>query len=260
MSRNHNDPERQILGRVKRDEFIGRSAELERVVSHARRLGPAEPSPSLLVLAAPLAGVSELLRQSFDRLFNSHEHVVPIYFSLPQTEITAVSASIEFLNAFLLQYVAFRRDEPSLCSASLTLNDLVKLAPASDLEWIEELLRTYNERRFADDDRELVRFCLTAPARISPKDFRPFVMLDATQLANYGDSPVPFASELVRALRSNGNSFVLAGLRREILDAVRRAGVSSGAPEVMHLENLNEADARSLVTSAAKRQMVAIND
>jgi serine/threonine-protein kinase RsbW len=260
MSRNRNDPERQILGRVKRDEFIGRSPELERLVSHARRLEPAVPSPALLILAAPLAGISELLRQSFDRLFNDHEDVAPIYFSLPQTETTAVSAAIEFLNTFLLQYVAFRRNEPSLCRASLTLNDLLKLAPASDLEWIEELLTTYNACRFADDDRELVRFCLTAPARVSPKDFRPFVMFDATHLANYGDSTLPFASELVRALRSNGNSFVLAGLRREILDVVQRAGGGFDAPEVMHLENLDEADARSLVSLAAQRQAVSIND
>lgn len=260
MSRNHNDPERQILGRVKRDEFIGRGAELERVVSHARRPGTAEPSSALLILAAPLAGVSELLRQGFDRLFNSHEDVVPIYFALPPTETTAVSASIEFLNTFLLQYVAFRRNEPSLCTASLTLNDLLQLAPASDLKWIEELLKSYNDCRFADDDRDLVRFCLTAPARVSPKDFRPFVMLDATHLANYGDSPAAFAGELVRALRSYGNSFVLAGLRREILDAVERAGGCSDEPEVMRLQNLNEADARSLVSAAAQRQAVSIND
>ena len=69
---------------------------------------------------------------------------VPIYFALPQTETTVVSAAIEFLNTFLLQYIAYRRDEPDLCRASLTLNDLVKLAPASDLVWIEELVEAYN--------------------------------------------------------------------------------------------------------------------
>ncbi len=37
-------------------------------------------------------------------------------------------------------------------------------------------------------------------------------------------SSVPFAIELVRALSAGGNSFVLAGLRREVFDAVERAG------------------------------------
>ena len=144
---------------------------------------------------APLAGVSELLRQTFDSLFNSREELVPIYFALPQTETTAVSAAIEFLNTFLLQHIAYRRDEPALCRASLTLNDLVKLAPAADLVWIEELVEAYNRQRFGEDDRELVRFCLTAPDRVPSKDVRPFVMFDAVQLANYSDSSIPLRSK-----------------------------------------------------------------
>jgi serine/threonine-protein kinase RsbW len=213
-----------------------------------------------VILAEPRAGISELLRQGFDRLFNRRKDVVPIYFALPPPEATAVSAAIEFLNTFLLQYLAFRRDEPSLCNASLTLNDLVKLAPATDLEWIEDLVNTYNQLRFADDDRELVRFCLTAPARVSPKDFVPFVMFDVVQLANYTDSPVPVALEIFRALKSGGNPFVIAGLRREIPDVVERAGGTSAALEVMKLEKLSEEDARGLIRSAAQQRAVSIND
>ena len=259
MNHDRNDPVLQILGRVKRDEFIGRTAELERLLAHAAQSN-ADEARGLLILLAPLAGVSELLRQTFDSLVGRREEVVPIYFALPQTEATAVSTAIEFLNTFLLQYIAYRRDEPSLCHASLTLNDLVKLAPAADLDWIEELVEAYNRQRFGEDDRELVRFCLTAPARAFPKDIRPFVMFDATQLARYADSSVPFALEIVRALRSGGNPFVLAGLRREVLDAIDRAGAGAETFEVMRLEQLQEEDARNLVSAAARRQKVGIND
>lgn len=260
MIQNSNEQTRQILGRVKRDEFIGRGAELELLVSHALQAGPASPSAEargLLILMAPLAGVSELLRQTFDSLFNRREEVAPIYFALPQTETTAVSAAIEFLNTFLLQYIAFRRDEPSLCHASLTLNDLVQLTPAADLEWVEELVEAYNLQRFGHDDRELVRICLSAPWRVPAKLPQPFVMFDAVQLANYDES---FAVELVRDLGSIGRPFVLAGLRREVLAAVARAGGKSESFDVMRLEQLKEVDARSLVTSAARRQEVLIND
>ena len=263
MNHNRHDQERQILGRVKRDEFIGRTAEVERLVAHAtgsnRRtsLGDAQ---GLLILLAPLAGVSELLRQTFDSLFNRRGGVVPIYFARPETEATAVSAAIEFLKTFLLQYIAYRRDEPSLCHASLTLNDLVKLAPAADLDWLQELVEAYNQQRFAEDDREFVRFCLTAPYRVLPRDGRPFVMFDATQLARYADSSVHIAIDIVRALRSGGNPFALAGLRREVLAAVDRAGITDDALEIMRLEQLGEEDARNLVTAAAKRQQVSLND
>ena len=248
---------RQILGRVTREEFVGRTTELDRLVSHASRPDDAR---ALLILLAPLAGVSELLRQTYDELFRRQEQVVPIYYSLPQTETTAVSAAIEFLTTFLLQYIAFRRDEPSLCHASLTLSDLVQLAPAADLHWIEELVEAYNRQRFGDDDRELVRFCLTAPSRIKLRDVRAFVMFDAVQLTNFAGSPVPLASELVRALMFANAPFALAGLRREILDAVERAGGNTDSLDVMRLERLEGEQARDLVMSASRRQGVAITD
>src|SRR5882672_42913 len=153
MNQDSNNKTRQILGRVRRDEFVGRTAELERLVAQAGRSALQSASSEaggLLILLAPLDGVSELLRQTYDSLFNRREEVVPVYFALPQTQTTAVSAAIEFLNTFLLQYVAFRREDPSLCQASLTLDDLVQLAPAADLGWIEELVEAYNRQRFGD--------------------------------------------------------------------------------------------------------------
>jgi len=265
MNQNRHGEARQILGRVKRDEFVGRAAELQRLVSHATQSGRLDNAGhlnvgrGLLILLAPLAGVSELLRQAYDELFNKRE-VVPIYFALPETETTAVSAAIEFLTTFLLQYMAFRRDEPSLCRLSLTLNDLVQLAPAADLPWIEELIEAYNRQRFGKDDRELVRFCLNAPNRVPARHGRPFIILDAVRLVNYADSPVPLATEIVRALTFSNLPFALAGLRREVLDAVARAGGNVDSLEVMRLETLGEDDARNLATSAARRHQVAIND
>lgn len=263
MNNQRHKPVLQILGRVKRDEFIGRSVELERLLAHASFPADgavAAEAQGMLVLTAPVAGVSELLRQTFDTLFSRREEVVPIYFALPRAETTAVSAAIEFLNTFLRQYFAFRRDEPELCHASLTLNDLLKLAPAPDLDWIQELVETYNQHRFGENDRELVRFCLTAPARVLANDVRVFVMFDASQLANYFDSPFSFASEIIKALNSLNECYVLAGLRREILGAVESVCAASNAHQVLRLDRLSEDDGRNLVSSEARRQEVVIND
>jgi serine/threonine-protein kinase RsbW len=265
MNKSNHQEIRQILGRVKRDEFVGRTRELQRLVSHATRAAHAENAGyqdtdrGLLVLLAPLAGVSELLRQVYDELFSKRD-VVPIFFALPETETTAVSAAIEFLTTFLIQYIGFRREEPTLCRLSLTLNELVKLAPSADLPWIEELLEAYNRQRFCKDDRELVRFCFNAPNRVPVGHGLPFIMFDAVRLTNYADSPVPLATEIVRALRCSNLPFALAGLRREILDAVTRAGGKVESIEVMRLDRLGDDDARNLVTSVARRQQVAIND
>jgi serine/threonine-protein kinase RsbW len=247
---------RRILGRVKRAEFVGRTAELERILSHAQ---PTRDAGGLLILLAPLAGVSELLRQAYDELFNAQDQVVPIYFSLPASDTTAVSAAIEFLNTFLAQYIAFRRNEPSIAQASLTMSDLVQLAPVADLDWIGELVDAYNKQRFSDDERELARFCLNASRRVPGANPKPYVLFDAVKLANYGNEQVPFASEIIRALTTSG-PFALAGLRREIIREVEQAGVDSGKLEKVRLEPLAEADARSLVASVANRESVSISD
>jgi serine/threonine-protein kinase RsbW len=248
---------RQILGRVRREEFVGRTAELKRLVACAMQ---AQESRGLLILSNPLAGVSELLRQAYDQLFNVRSSAVPVYYALPQGDATAVSAAIEFLNTFLLQYIAFRRDEPSLCHLSLTLNEMVQLAPTTDLDWIEDLINDYNQQRFADDDRELVRLCLTAPRRVPPSFGRAFVMFDAGHLKIDADSDVALPTEIVRSLTFCGQPFALAGLRRQILGTVERAGGNTDSIDQLHLERLTDEDARTLFVSTADRLQVRINE
>ncbi|MCA1815632.1 MAG: hypothetical protein LC746_04365, partial [Acidobacteria bacterium] len=58
---------RRVLGRVAPDLYVGRDDALAEVVSLAPH---AAASRGLLVLAAPASGASELLRQSYDRLFD----------------------------------------------------------------------------------------------------------------------------------------------------------------------------------------------
>lgn len=251
---------RQVLGRVKQDEFAGRAGELQRIVSQALSAERGEKNEGLLILLAPLAGVSELLRQAYDEIFHQQGDIVPVYFALPQTKTTAVSAAIEFLNTFLLQYIACRRNEPSLAHASLTLNDLVKLAPTADVDWIEELVGTYHEQRFSDDDQALVRFCLSAPSRVPAHCAKPFVMFDAVQLSGYDDDPVPFATAIVRILVHADLPFVFAGLRREVAYTFDRAGLNARSLEAISLAPLAEKDAGTLLGSVARRLGVQLNE
>jgi len=256
MKRNRQEESRRILGQVKREEFVGRTAELERIIAHASE---ADDSRGLLILLAPLAGVSELLRQTYDALFNKQGAAVPVYFALPAAETTPVSAAIEFLNTFLLQYVAFRRNEPDLCHASLTLKEIVDVAPSTDFEWIEKLVKNYNEHRFGSDDRDFVRLCLSAPHRVPAGNPKPFLMFEAVHLAAYRFAQVPFDRELLRALASYQFPFALAGLRRQIVYAVECAGGTIERFDNLHLEQLKDDDARALVSSAARRNGVPIN-
>ena len=248
---------RRVLGRVVQQDFVGRAAELDRIMAQAER---ANTGRGLLVLMEPSAGVSELLRQTYDRIFNRRSDVIPIYFAITRNETTAVSAAIEFLNAFVQQYIAYRRDEPVVSNAPLTLQELVELAPAADLEWIEQLVESYNRLRFSNDDKALVRFCLGAPQRIPAVRGRPFVMLDGSQLAEYLNGAVVLGTEILRVFTRGGFSFVLAGLRRQILEAAHDAECNFERLDVLRLEKLDPAEAAKLVEHVARRQQVATSE
>lgn len=256
MKPNPGESSSRILARVGREGFIGRTAELRKLLD---QINIDKAERGMLVLMAPSAGVSELLRQSFDQIFNLHTEVIPIYFAFTRNDTTAVSAAIEFLNAFLHQYIAFRRNEPSLCYASLTLDDLVDLAPPADLPWIQQLVSSYGRLRFSNDDRALVRFCLGAPQRIPASRGRPFVMLDGAQLAEYINGTVVLGTEVMRVFARGGFPFVVAGLRRQILSAAHQAAVDFEKLDILRLEQLGSEQASLLVEQVASRQRVAIS-
>ena len=248
---------RRILGRVTQHDFVGRSEELDRVMAHAER---ANEGRGLLLLMEPSAGVSELLRQAYDQIFNQRTEVIPIYFAFTRNETTAVSAAIEFLSTFLQQYIAYRRDEPVVSHSTLTLQDLVELAPAADLEWIEQLVESYTRLRFSNDDKALVRFCLGAPQRVPAGRGRPLIMLDGSQLAEYLNGVVVLGTELLRVFGRGGLTFVLAGLRRQILAAAHEAKCNFELIDTLRLQQLDTTQAALLVEHVARRQHVTITE
>jgi serine/threonine-protein kinase RsbW len=248
---------RRILGRVAPAQFVGRKVELARLISHPTRL---DQRRGLLLLLAPSAGVSELLRQAYDALFNQRGEVIPCYFSFTRNETTAVSASIEFLNTFLQQYVAYSRNEPALCQSSLTLTDLIQLALPNDHDWIQRLVDSYNQQRFSKDDKALVRFCLSVPQRVPARSGRPFVMLDGMQLAEQLNGAVMLGKEILRTFTQGNLSFAFAGLRRQILNAALAAKCDFSELDVLRLDSLRVEEARQLAEDVAHRQQVATTE
>src|SRR6266516_613818 len=245
----------RILGRVSADEFIGRAAELQQIVRHASRPG----ARGLLLLLAPPAGVSELLRQSFDELFNQRGNVVPVYFALTRNDGTAVEAARQFFQTFIRQCVAFRRNDPALCESPLPLNDLLELAAPADYEWIERLVESYERELKTADERARIWFCFSAPQRVSSAT-KVFAMIDCVQLAEQLGGQVSLGTEIADVFLRSNAPFALAGLRRQILDVVHRTSDGLEAVETIRLEKLNDDDARALIGQIARHERVKLSD
>ncbi len=256
---NKNKAARRVLGRIASAQFVGRGDELRRIENLAR---PAAGGHSLLVLAAPLAGASELLRQAYDRLFDERGGASPIYFALSRSDQTVVRAARRFLHTFLVQLVAHRRHEPDLLAAPPTFRELLELVAPSDYEWAERLVQSHERARDERDERALLRLCLSAPQQAAAKGARCIVLFDDVHLAGQLQGEVELGSEIAQSAVNSEVPYVLAGLRRRLTNVLHGADERPRLVEmgIIHLEQLADVESRTLVEDLARGHHVSLSD
>lgn len=249
----------RVLGRVDPELFVGRAEQLREITALAPH---AAGGPSLLVQAAPMAGASELLRQAFDELFRQQEGAAPVYFAFSRQDATNSAAARRFLQTFLAQLVAHRRDDPSLIASLPSLRTLVELVAPSDYEWVERIVQNF-ERASADgDERTVVRLCFNAPREAAERGARAVVMLDDVHLADRLTGATGLGAELAQAASDSHTPFVLAGLRRRLLGVLNNSSelpAGEGARRI-HLDYLRDAEARALAEALSRRYALGLND
>jgi anti-sigma regulatory factor (Ser/Thr protein kinase) len=250
---------RRILGRLAPENFVGRTDDLRALTDLAL---PAIKTRGMIMLAAPAAGASELLRQAYDRLFGQRGGATPIYFAWSRQEQTATSAARRFLHTFLTQLVAHRRDDPSLVHAPPPMRDLIDLAAPQDYEWIERLIEIFERTRDGQDERALVRLCLSAPHAAAARGARTVVLFDDVQQVEHLRGESDLGSEIAHAVTHTEVPFVLAGLRRRLQDVLNGDQTSHRFEnfDTWHIERLNDQDARLLVERLAFAHGVAMNE
>jgi serine/threonine-protein kinase RsbW len=189
-------------------DFVGRDGDVNRLIEHARS---SEGSDGLMLLAVPGAGASELLRQTYDRLFYDQTEIIPFYFAIRSTLTSGREIAEDFLHEFIRQLVAFRRHDSSVIRSAVELDELAELSLSVSGIWIDRLITT---ARNAVDGRTFLRAALSAPTRAAANGHRAFVMIDDThEFTNIPDGAAIFA-ELSRVLGNAGLRFVISGHRR----------------------------------------------
>lgn len=210
---------RQILGRVPADGFIGRGAELERLVSHARS---SDGNNALALLAEPFSGSGELLRQVYDRLFNEGGETIPFFFDLRNFRGDPASAAAAFVRCFAAQLSAFGRRDPSLLNVPRDLASLVDLASPKDIDTVIAL------SQIEDDACTDIRRCFSAPLIAAANGRRLAVLIaGAETLADAGDALFElFCSNY----RDPNVRLVLSGNRRAIYGRTEMPTMELSAP------------------------------
>ena len=244
----------RILGRTNRDEFFGRDVELRQIVRQASHVVDAR---GLIVMAAPGAGAAELLRQSYDQLFARRGDPVPIYFAFRRNGATAREIAQGFFHSFLKQYIAYRRVDPSLVDAPLSLGELRELALPSDYEIVNRMIDQLEAA--GSSDAELVTFCFSLPRRFAAQGRRTCALINCTGALPLSEEAA-LARELFVALRASESPFVFAALRRQVADLTHGIEEDRDSPEALHLEQLTDHDARRVLEAVARRYQIQINE
>ena len=240
-----------ILSTVRAEDFIGRTAEQEKLLRHAR---DENASRGFLLLSAPALGSSELLKQIYDQLFYEQGEVIPFYFAFKKTDKTALQCAIRFLQTFLQQTVAFRRKSAKILDAAPEICELAEIAAPSDGHWIDRLIETCRTESRLGDERSFIRQALSAPLRAAAHDAKVFVMLDDLHEAENFSGEIDFVFELKEIFARSELPFVFSGRRRFLFNEVQENYIAH------ELKPLSFSDAGLLAEHLAEKFSVKINE
>lgn len=238
----------KLISRVPLTDLIGRLDEIARLESHAA----GHSANNLLVVSgAPRVGVSEILRQTYDRVFLANADILPIYFSVSANDRDAINSARRFAYEFLLQFLAFKRNDASLLELRPSLDEIIRLAGVSDAVFVDqivELLTANAENRWVD----LCRTLFALPSRLGAAGTRCFVIFDNVHRAlGFADGEV--AMNAIREVCIEAGFPCVVGGRR-------RAVYGKFTDKVLAVERLGFEDAGLLIESLARKNNVTIND
>jgi len=207
-----------LLARKHPDKFVGRDAELDRLYLRAvSDMG----SRSIHLSGRPGAGTSELLRQLYDRLFSEQRFLVPFYFSLNAIDRTGYAASVNYLYQFVLQAIAFRRQEPGLIAASPDICELESLSPINDADWVGRLCKACKNDGPLNDERSSIRASLNAPFRAAfAGGFRVLAIVDDLHETAVLEDGRLFLDEIVNIAGRSGTQIMLGSRSSYLMKSV----------------------------------------
>jgi len=239
-----------LLARKHPDKFVGRDAELDRLYLRAvSDMG----SRSIRLSGRAGAGTSELLRQLFDRMFFEQRFVVPFYFSLNAIDRTGYAASVNYLYQFVLQAIAFRRQEPGLIAAAPDICELESLSPINDADWVGRLCKACKNDGPLNDVRSSIRASLNAPFRAAfAGGFRVLAIVDDLHETAVLENGRVFVDEIVNIAGRSGTQIVLGSRSSYSMKSI--------ANERIDVERLNRKSFVDLTATVASDLNIDISE
>lgn len=251
-----NQQRKKILSRVEPEDFTLRDTEFQRIVEHLKK---DDGVKGLLLLSEPANGASELLFQAYDQLFFEQGEVLPFYFDFNSKDRNPRQAARRFLQSFLIQIIAFRRNDPDILKAAPEVYELTDLALPSNSGWLDHLVAAGENRGRISDKRSFVRQALSAPLRALANGVRVAVMIDNFHHTEKIKGDVSFLDEVKEIYGRSETPFIFSGRRRFVLNAAQTGDQQLTDFEVLRLDPLTFANAGIFAETVAARNEVEVS-
>ncbi|MGI8669831.1 MAG: ATP-binding protein [Aridibacter sp.] len=248
---------KQILSTVKPENFIGRTKDSDLLLRHAKGLNE---SHAMLCLSASGLGLTELLKQIYDQIFFEQDEIIPIYFGFKQSDKTIKEAAVRFLQTFLRQTVAFRRNDTRILDSAPDICELSELAIPSDGYWIDRLITACSQESKLNNENAFVRQAFSSPLRAKHHGAKTFVMLDNLETIEQLSGDTDLIGELKGIFSRLDLPFVFAGKRRFVFAAMQTGNTKLNEAEILEIKPLSFADSGLLIENLANQKEIKIND
>ena len=227
-----------ILSRLADQEFVDRNVELAKIAHFAEAR---EPGSVALLLGPARAGKSEILRKSFDRLFNKRGEVIPFLFALRPSCLDPAKFARDYFAELLAQLAAFRRNDPRLIfAAGKPLEVIARSAPSEDYAWMRSAVDSFIRARQSGNTLALLRVALRAPiAAAASAHLKPLFMIDNWHLVEGNE----LHTEFLRLLETAGQPravCVFSGLSRLITRMIPPEQDLFDRLEMIRVEKIDE--------------------
>jgi serine/threonine-protein kinase RsbW len=202
----------------------------------------------------------ERMKHQHDRLFQRQNEIIPFYFAFSPGNKSARQTAIRFLQTFLLQTVAFRRQDARLLSIAPDVCEISDLAAPADAHWVYQLIKTCKSESELADEASFIRAALSAPLRAAANDAQVFVMLDDLHFAEDSSGEIDLFAELKEICSRGQAPFVFAGRRRFLSNAAQGGNGKLASQSTMRLGELSGDCANDLIEKLAARYEIKINE
>ena len=161
--------------------FVGRKKEMAMFDEWVNRI-PARIGKSKAIFSRKKGGKTTLTQRLFNRLWSENGKVIPIFFSIADTEIWLQDFAIDYYRIFASQYISFLERNETFVNYPLSLDEILKYGKANSIEPFIRDIRSFEYDRKYQQIDSIWKTACTAPKRFaSYYDIRFLVIIDEFQ-------------------------------------------------------------------------------